>query len=68
MSTQAHSHIAYFGPKVYLMAFDFRCERKKHQVASPASWKLYYEAMSTIPEEVDHLVLVVGIPMVCRFN
>ncbi|GMH35374.1 hypothetical protein BSKO_03242 [Bryopsis sp. KO-2023] len=58
------SYLRYFGPKVALVGVDIRAERTKEQVMSEEAWELLFEKMEEIPDTVDHMVMVLTVPLI----
>lgn len=59
----SHSLCVYLGPKVHLVALDCRAERKLHQIVSPQTYKMVFNYISSLPAEVEQLVLLLGVPI-----
>lgn len=58
-----HSFFTYLGPKVRLLMLDGRTERRLDQIASPYTYRLIFDVLRTMPAEVEHLVVLLGVPI-----
>ncbi|KAG8958152.1 hypothetical protein FRC03_009397 [Tulasnella sp. 419] len=58
-----HSMLTYLGPQVYMLLLDCRAERKKTQICSPKTYERIFRQLESLPAEVEHLVILVGIPI-----
>lgn len=59
----SHSFLSYLGPRVYILLLDCRIERKKDQICSDITYKRCFDAIRALPAEVDHLVMLLGVPI-----
>ncbi|XP_006458514.1 hypothetical protein AGABI2DRAFT_63923 [Agaricus bisporus var. bisporus H97] len=59
----SHSFLVNMGPQVALLLLDCRAERKKDQVCSPAQYDRVFKRIQTLPPSVEHLVILLGIPI-----
>lgn len=59
----SHSFLVNMGPQVALLLLDCRAERKKDQVCSPAQYDRVFQRIQTLPPSVEHLVILLGIPI-----
>lgn len=59
----SHSFLAYLGPKVYVLLLDARTERKLDQVASKITYERVFTALRALPDEVEHVVLLLTVPL-----
>ncbi|KAG9016285.1 hypothetical protein FRB90_003509 [Tulasnella sp. 427] len=59
----SHSMLSYLGPQVYLLLLDARAERKKEQVCSTLTYNRIFGEIAKLPQTVEHLVLLLGIPI-----
>ncbi|GBE82620.1 Uncharacterized protein SCP_0410050 [Sparassis crispa] len=60
---RSHSFLTYLGPQVSMLLLDCRAERKKDQVCSPQEYKTVFERVYELPPDVEHLVILLGIPI-----
>ena len=60
---QSYSFVRRLGPQVALVAPDTRSERTKKQIVSAESWHMIFERMNTLPESVQHVVLLTTVPV-----
>ncbi|KAK4058644.1 hypothetical protein OIO90_000088 [Microbotryomycetes sp. JL221] len=58
----SHSFLSYLGPKVFILLLDCRIERKKNQICTQTTYDRVFHAIKTLPQEVDHLVMLLGVP------
>ncbi|TIA92650.1 hypothetical protein E3P81_01381 [Wallemia ichthyophaga] len=58
-----HNTLTYLGPKVYMLGLDCRAERKLDQMCSRTTWDLCFEAIKRLPEQVEQLVWLIGVPL-----
>ncbi|SCV66988.1 BQ2448_5634 [Microbotryum intermedium] len=59
----SHSFLSYLGPQVYICLLDCRSERKKDQVCSRLTYERVFAELRALPDEVDHLVMLLGVPI-----
>lgn len=60
----SHHLGVYLGPKVFLLAVDCRAERTLKQIVSrPTYDQLFHGLVATLPAEVEHLVVLLGVPI-----
>ncbi|KAI0691176.1 hypothetical protein BC835DRAFT_1407314 [Cytidiella melzeri] len=59
----SHSFLSYLGPQVYILLLDCRAERKKSQVCSDQEYKAVFDRLSRLPQNVEHVVIQIGIPI-----
>ncbi|KZT44122.1 hypothetical protein SISSUDRAFT_1111790 [Sistotremastrum suecicum HHB10207 ss-3] len=59
----SHSFLTYLGPRVYMLLLDCRAERRKNQVCSEVEYRMVFDRLDKLPPEVDHLVVLLGIPI-----
>lgn len=55
-----HSQISYMGPNVALCMLDCRAERKIDMVNSESTYNQIFSLLEMLPQEVEHLVLLLG--------
>ncbi|TIC72570.1 hypothetical protein E3Q00_03843 [Wallemia mellicola] len=58
-----HNTLTYLGPKVYMLGLDCRAERKLDQMCSKTTWDIVFSAIRKLPEEVEQLVWLIGVPL-----
>ncbi|KAJ2936438.1 hypothetical protein H1R20_g654, partial [Candolleomyces eurysporus] len=59
----SHSSLSRLGPKEWILMLDCRAERKKDQVCSEEEYDKVFARMRTIPSDVEHLIVQLGIPI-----
>jgi hypothetical protein len=59
----SHSFLVYLGPQVHMLLLDCRAERKKNQVCSHQEYQKVFERLKQLPQNVEHLVVQLGIPI-----
>jgi hypothetical protein len=59
----SHSFVVNMGPQQALLMLDCRAERRKDQVCSPFEYDKVFQRIRTLPPTVEHLVVLVGIPI-----
>lgn len=59
----SHSSLVSVGPRVSMLLLDCRAERSREQVCSQVEYDIVFERLMTLPSEVEHLVILVGIPI-----
>ncbi|KAL4076965.1 hypothetical protein V8B97DRAFT_1866259 [Scleroderma yunnanense] len=59
----SHSFLTSLGSNVQLLMLDCRAERKKDRVCSDAQYRKVYDYIKQVPGSVEHLIIVVGIPI-----
>ncbi|GAA5879341.1 hypothetical protein JCM1840_006959 [Sporobolomyces johnsonii] len=58
-----HSFLSYLGPKMYILAVDWRSERRFDQLASKTTYDRLFAAVRALPAGVQHLVVLLGVPI-----
>lgn len=56
--------LKWLGPQVRLLGIDMRSRRTKAQILPPESYALLRDKLRAVPAEVQHLVVLSGIPVV----
>jgi len=59
----SHSFLTTLGPNCHILLLDCRAERKKKQVCSDLEYKKVLERLYKLPAQVEHLVVLLGIPI-----
>ncbi|CEQ39964.1 SPOSA6832_01552, partial [Sporobolomyces salmonicolor] len=62
-----HSFLSYLGPKMYILAVDWRSERRVDQLASNMTYDRLFAAVRALPAGVQHLVVLLGTTPPPRF-
>lgn len=52
-----------FGPNVAIVGVDIRAERTKKQILSRATWEMVFARISSLPQSVTHVVVVLTVPI-----
>ncbi|KAI0253869.1 hypothetical protein BJV78DRAFT_1189908 [Lactifluus subvellereus] len=63
MPFPSHSFLTPVGPTVWVLMLDCRAERKLAQVCSLEEYKKVFEQLHALPNEVQHLIIQLGIPI-----
>ncbi|KIM80802.1 hypothetical protein PILCRDRAFT_822082 [Piloderma croceum F 1598] len=61
--SRSHSFLASLGPRTWILLLDCRAERKKDQVCSAEEYQKVFARLEGLPQHVEHLVVLVGIPI-----
>lgn len=61
-----HSLLVYMGPKQWLLAIDCRAERKVDLICGELSYKRIFDRLRQLPSGVEHLVVLLGVPLACE--
>lgn len=59
----SHSISTYLGPSTWMVMLDCRAERTLQQVCSEATYRRLFDTLWSLPENVKHVVLQLGIPI-----
>lgn len=59
----SHSFLSSLGPTVCILMLDCRAERTKDRVCSDVQYQKIIDAISKIPSRVEHLVVLLGVPI-----
>ena len=62
-----HSFLTYLGPTQYMLMVDCRSERKVDQIVARNTYERIFKRVRTLPEGVEHLVILLGVPLACEF-
>ena len=61
-----HSFMVYLGPKQYIVLVDCRAERKIAQICTEQSYDRIFKAIRALPDGVEHLTILLGVPLACE--
>jgi hypothetical protein len=59
----SHSSLHWFGAHTWLLMLDCRAERQQDVILSPETYQRIFAILGELPEQVDHLIVQVGIPI-----
>ncbi|EJD46069.1 hypothetical protein AURDEDRAFT_63375 [Auricularia subglabra TFB-10046 SS5] len=59
----SHSALSIMGPNLAMLLLDCRAERRREQVCSNEEYERVFKAVLALPEQVDHLIVQLGIPI-----
>lgn len=59
----SHSFLASLGTNVQILMLDCRAERKRDRVCSDGQYRKVYDCIKRMPDSVEHLIILVGIPI-----
>lgn len=59
----SNSFLTYLGPDIYMLLLDCRTERKKEKIVSDLTYQGVFDAVRRLPDRVNHVVLLTGVPI-----